>query len=32
MNGVGIYLPWDKIFALTLLGQTVVYKEIWNIY
>ena len=23
-----ICLPWDKIFVLTLLGQTVVYREL----
>ena len=32
MDDRAICLPWDKNFALTPLGQTVVYRELWEIY
>ena len=32
MNDRAICLPWDKSFALTPLGQTVVYGELRKIY
>ena len=32
MDDRAICLPWDKNFALTPLGQTVVYEELQKIY
>ena len=32
MDDRAICLPWDKNFALTPLGQTVVYGELRKIY
>ena len=32
MDDRAIRLPWDKNFALTPLGQTVVYGKLWKIY
>ena len=32
MDDRAIYLPWDKKFVLTSLGQTVVYGKFTEIY